>query len=101
MRILWTEPGLDDLQAIRDYIAKDSATYAADFIESILSAVERLSEFPRMGRVVQEADAPNIRELVFCGYRIMYRVTPETVQVLALVHGCRDLSQMPRKPWEV
>lgn len=35
MKILWTEPGLDDLRAIRDYIAKDSETYAANFIESV------------------------------------------------------------------
>lgn len=28
MKILWTEPSLDDLRAIRGYIAKDSETYA-------------------------------------------------------------------------
>jgi len=46
MTLLWTEPGLNDLKAIRDYIAKDSETYAAGFIESLLSAVEQLREFP-------------------------------------------------------
>ena len=30
MTILWTEPALDDLKAIRDYIARDSETYVAD-----------------------------------------------------------------------
>jgi addiction module RelE/StbE family toxin len=101
MKILWTEPGLDDLKAIKDYISRDSETYAGDFVESILSAVERLSTFPRMGRVVPEADAPDIRELVFRGYRIMYRVDEDIVQILAVIHGYRDLAQMPLKPWEV
>ena len=101
MTILWTEPSLGDLTAIRDYIARDSETYAGDFVESVLSAVERLSRFPRMGRVVPEADLPDIRELIFRGYRIMYRVDPAVVVILAVIHGYRDISQMPLKPWEV
>jgi plasmid stabilization system protein ParE len=48
MRILWTEPGLDDLKAIRDCIARDSETYAGDFIGSLLAAVEPLSTFPQI-----------------------------------------------------
>jgi addiction module RelE/StbE family toxin len=101
MTIFWTEPGLDDLKAIRDYIARDSETYAGDFVESILSAVERLSTFPRIGRVVPEADVPDIRELIFRGYRILYRVDQDGVQVLAVIHGYRDISRMPLKPWEI
>ncbi len=101
MTIRWTEPSLDDLRAIRDYIARDSETYAADFVASILLAVERLSTFPRLGRVVPEADSPDLRELIFRGYRIIYRVDRNAVQILSVIHGHRDLSQMPSKPWEV
>ena len=100
MTILWTEPSLDDLTAIRDYIAKDSDTYAASFIESIMSTVEQLSEFPRLGRVVPEANAPDIRELLFRSYRIIYRVLPDAIHVLAVIHGYRDLVRMSPKPWE-
>ncbi len=101
MTILWTEPSLNDLKAIRDYIAKDSDTYAAGFVESLLSAVERLREFPRLGRVVPEAHAPDIRELIFRGYRIIYRVDQTAIEILAVIHGCRDFSGMSSKPWEV
>ena len=101
MTVLWTEPGIDDLRAVRDYIARDSETYAADFIGSILLAVERLSTFPRVGRVVPEADSPDIRELIFRNYRIIYRLDQQAVHVLAVIHGYRDVSQMPTKPWEI
>jgi toxin ParE1/3/4 len=101
MRILWTEPGLGDLKAIRDYIARDSETYAGDFIGSLLIAVERLSTFPQMGRVVPEADNLDIRELIFRSYRVIYRTSGDTVQILAVVHGHRDITRMPLKPWEV
>ena len=100
MKILWTEPGLDDLRSIRDYIAKDSETYAVNFVEGILLAVEQLGEFPRMGRIVPEADAPDIREFIFRGYRVIYQVHGSTIHILAVIHGYRDLSGMSPKPWE-
>ncbi len=101
MTLLWTEPSLDDLKAIRDYIAKDSETYAGGFIESIFFAVERLSEFPQLGRAVPEANASDIRELLFRSYRIIYRVLPDAIHILAVIHGYRDLSGMSPKPWDV
>lgn len=100
MIILWTEPSLDDLRAIRDYIAKDSETYAESFVESILLAVERLSEFPRLGRVVPEANVADIREVLFRSYRILYRVHENAIHILAVIHGYRDISGMSPKPWE-
>ncbi|MBA2492206.1 MAG: type II toxin-antitoxin system RelE/ParE family toxin, partial [Gammaproteobacteria bacterium] len=41
------------------------------------------------------------RELVFQGYRIIYRVRPDRVQVLNVLHGSRDLSRMKPKPWNI
>jgi len=32
MRVNWTEPALEDLEAIQAYIAKDSSFYARQFI---------------------------------------------------------------------
>ena len=57
MRILWTDPAIDDLQAIRDYIARDSELYADDFVLGIITAAERLESFPEMGRATPEANA--------------------------------------------
>ncbi len=101
MTVLWTEPALDDLTAIRNYIARDSETYATDFADSILAAVERLNEFPRMGRVVPEADSAHIRELILRDYRIIYRLGQNVVHFLAVIHGYRYVSQMPAKPWDI
>jgi len=38
MLIEWTDPALDDLETIRDYIGKDSPYYARQFIERIFDA---------------------------------------------------------------
>ncbi len=52
-------------------------------------AVRRLREHPLSGRVVPELDRPMIREVIEGAYRIVYRVTPDAVQILAVVHGAR------------
>jgi len=49
---------LRDLEGIRDYIAIDSARYAALVIERIVNGVERLSTFPESGRMVPERNVP-------------------------------------------
>lgn len=46
------------------------------------------------GRVVPELDEPTVRELVVGNYRLIYEVGAETVYVLALIHGARDLPSL-------
>jgi addiction module RelE/StbE family toxin len=100
MKIVWTDPAIDDLQSIRDYIARDSELYADSFVSTLLTAVERLESFPKIGRVTPEAGNPEIRGLLLGSYRIIYRIRQEMIQILTVIHGSRELSQLPTKPWE-
>ncbi|QNH15031.1 ParE toxin of type II toxin-antitoxin system, parDE [Xanthomonas sp. SS] len=100
MNIVWTEPAVDSLQAIRDYVAHDSVFYAALFVNRLIDAAESLQAFPERGREVPEAGNPAVRELLFQSYHIIYRSHGAVVEILAIVHGARDLSLMPRPPWE-
>ncbi len=101
MKIEWTEPALLDLESIRDYIGRDSEYYATRLVGKIIEAVEALEKFPEMDRSVPEAEEENIRELLFYNYRIIYRVEPERILILTVIHSARDLSQKKPKPWEV
>ena len=101
MKIRWTKQSADDLENIHAYIAADSEYYAQRFAARIIEAVERLGRFPRMGKVVAEADDENVREFLYRAYRIIYMIREETVVVLAIVHGHRDTSGMQPKPWDV
>ncbi len=40
MIVFWSQPAIDDLTGIRDYIAKGSEYYAAEFIQRLLETVE-------------------------------------------------------------
>ena len=48
MKLIWTDPSLQDLRSIRDYIARDSEYYAVDLVEQVILSVERLLRFPRL-----------------------------------------------------
>ncbi len=74
MKLIWTDPGLADFEAIHTYISRDSETYAIEFAEHIITSAERLTRFPRLGRVVPEADDEHFRELILRSYRLIYGV---------------------------
>ncbi|CAG7856533.1 hypothetical protein MCAMS1_01055 [biofilm metagenome] len=102
MPVSWTEPALDDLDGIKAYIAKDSPPYARRFIERVFDAAEQLDGFPELGRMVPEAGyQAHIREVLFQNYRIIYLNQGGGVNILAVIHGSRDLANLPGKPWEV
>jgi plasmid stabilization system protein ParE len=89
----WTEPALHALRALHDYIALDSRFYADRFIDRLTRAAEKLRDFPEIGREVPEFPEAEVRELVFQGYRIVYRLRGDRVQILTVVHGSRDLTR--------
>lgn len=37
-------------------------------------------------------DVEHIREVIYQGYRIVYRLRPDTIEIVTVVHGSRDLS---------
>jgi len=101
MNLVWTDPSIEDLRSIREYIARDSEYYAAKFVEEIVLSVDKLLQFPRLGRVVPEAHDENIRELFYQNYRIIYRRAGEQIEILTIVHGGRDLTKRKSPPWEI
>jgi len=89
--IRWTPQAADDLEAIYLFIARDSPKLADAFADRVLRATDRLAEFPRSGRILPELGIENIREIVVGNYRVIYRLHPESVQLLTVHHGARML----------
>lgn len=89
--IRWTRQALEDIEAIHDFIARDSARYADHFIEGIIQSVDRLGEFPRSGRVVPEIGEDTLREVIHASYRVVHRVSGDSIEILTVVHSARLL----------
>ena len=74
-----------------EYIAQDSPAYAQRTVDRLITRSERLSTHPLLGSTVPEYTSEDVRELVERPYRIMYRVLPDRVHILAVIHGAQSL----------
>lgn len=88
MRVRWLRTALANLNAEAEYIARDNPEAASRVVDAIVTAVERLAEFPAMGRAGR---VPGTRELVVADtpYVIPYRVRAGSVEVLRVFHAAR------------
>ena len=99
--IHWTDPALDDLDSIFQFIAHDAPAYAHQFVQAIMKAADRLEQFPLSGRKVPEANDETVREVIFQGYRILYWIiNNQRIDIIAVMHGSRNLAAQEIKPWE-
>jgi toxin ParE1/3/4 len=90
MRIRWTEPAVQDLTKICDYIEKHSSAATARRVAlSISERISTLAEFPEFGRTGRK---PDTRELVFSGlpYLAVYRIHSQAVEILRILHGAQN-----------
>jgi len=71
-RVVWTLQAVEDLEAIRAYIARDSPHYAALMVERIVETIERLKEFPRSGRRGRAARAKEATVIVDAHWSILF-----------------------------
>ncbi len=62
-------------------------------VSQLYGAVSRLEQFPQSGRQVPELALDHIRELIVEGYRIIYLIQNDEIDILAVAHGRQDLTK--------
>jgi len=92
----WAASAVEGLLEAIEYIGRDSPSYAASLAISADRAAISLSDLPNRGQRVPEFKDPNVRELAVGKYRLIYRVRPGLVSILAFVHSGRDLAALLR-----
>jgi len=96
-RVLWTRTARRDLDAIVAYIATDSIENAMSVLDRLQDRAESLRTAAERGRLVPELRSIGVhqyRELVERPWRIVYRMKPDSVMVLAVLDGRRDLESL-------
>jgi len=83
-----TDGAVENLRSAHEYLEGENPQAACDVVDRIMSAVERLEQFPHMGR---SGRVDGSRELVVTGtpFVVAYRVKSESVQILAVLHAAR------------
>ncbi|MCK5369818.1 MAG: type II toxin-antitoxin system RelE/ParE family toxin [Cyclobacteriaceae bacterium] len=84
MKIIWSPLSAERLEEIFDYISKDNLSTAKKFADKIFNKIETLTEHPRRGRKVPEANREEIREVFLGEYRIIYRVEKSKIIILTI-----------------
>ncbi|WP_372627720.1 type II toxin-antitoxin system RelE/ParE family toxin [Arsukibacterium sp.] len=89
--IIWTEPALQELDAIAEYIALDNPAAASKLVKDVFDKTERLGNFPKSGRNPPELPDSVYREVVVPPCRIFYREDEHRVLVLYVMREERQL----------
>ena len=90
-KIVWTEPALDQLDEIAEYIALDKPDAARKLVARIFKKVDRLEQFPNSGREPSELPYSIYREVICSPCRVFYRCDGNKVLIL---HVMRDEMQL-------
>lgn len=90
-KVRWSKDSIEDLKEICRFIAADSPYYAKLFSERVFELVEHLEFFPEIGRRVPESDDPQVRELIYKSYRIIYQIKEGGLEIITVIHGSRLL----------
>jgi toxin ParE1/3/4 len=90
VEVIWSEPALDDLNALAEYIALDKPDAASDLVRRVFLHVELLQAQPDLDPVIPEL-RPNspYRQIVESPCRIFYRHDKKLgkLYVLGLMRG--------------
>lgn len=84
-RIIWTEPALQELDEIADYISLDNPTAARKLVREAFKRVDYLAHYPKSGKRVEEFDESVYREIVLPPCRIFYRLSDEIVFIIHVI----------------
>lgn len=82
-----------DLGEIAAFIAQDNPERAITFVEELLAKCYTFAAKPKIGRLRPEL-GDEVRSRTYKSYVILYRIEPDRVRILRVVHGARDLRRL-------
>jgi toxin ParE1/3/4 len=87
MKVLWTSSARQRLKEIEAYIARErSADIAREVVVRILRRTLALEQHPLLGTRLRRYANEDIRELLERPYRLIFRVAPEQVEIITVLH---------------
>ncbi|MCC5915094.1 MAG: type II toxin-antitoxin system RelE/ParE family toxin [Balneolaceae bacterium] len=84
-RIIWTEPALQELDEIADYISLDNPIAAKKLVLEAFKRVDHLAHHPKSGKLVDEFEVSVYKEIILPPCRIFYRLSGEIVYIIHVI----------------
>lgn len=96
-RIVLSEAAYYDIDSIFAYISRANKQVAGKLRSRIYEDIKMLADFPELGPVIPEEDAPSAqrgyRRIVVSPYMIFYRVLEDHIVIARVLHGRQNLLQ--------
>jgi plasmid stabilization system protein ParE len=92
-----TPKAVDDLDDIWNYVAADSVDSANRVESAIFKACQSVARFPQLGSKRAEITSLRVRFWVvprYPTYIVVYRPKTKPIQIIAVLHGKRDLQHV-------
>jgi plasmid stabilization system protein ParE len=83
-----------DLEAIAEYIARDSVTAALAVVDELRDKCLALADAPRGYPLVPRYERHGVRRRTCASYLIFYRLGAEAIEVVHILHGARDYERL-------
>jgi len=94
-KVIFAEQAERDLKSIATYISRHAAPETAQrFGNQLIDRALTLASLPERGRVVPELRLPDVREIIFRSYRIVYRLRPGMVEIIRFWHAARGTPEI-------
>ncbi|MCP8688307.1 type II toxin-antitoxin system RelE/ParE family toxin [Marinobacterium sedimentorum] len=88
MKLVYTDAAIEDLKRLRAFIAVHNPSAAARIAAELVSKIELLPEFPKIGTPVEMAPVPDsVRDMVYGKYVVRYSVHTSAIIILRVWHG--------------
>jgi plasmid stabilization system protein ParE len=84
MKIEFLPSFVEKLDSQISYIAKDKPSAAREFKNSLIKKCRELVEFPYKYQKSKYFDDESIRDLIFMGYTIIYKIDEDKIRVFAI-----------------
>ena len=94
LAVVITERARRELVSAVLYIAEDSETQALLMADKLEAACQELADNALRYPLVPYHEASGIRRRVVSSYGVFYRIKADTVEVLHILHGARDLERI-------
>lgn len=93
MKVVWTDEALGDLAEIAEYVTIHYPAVAPVVERRIQAVVSRIGRWPQSARRSTKRPGIRVVPLGRYPYKIFYRVTEESVEILHVHHAAR-------RPWD-
>ncbi len=86
IKLHWTSKAASDLVRLYEFLAPLNKQVAAQLVQSLSKAPNKLQTHPRLGERLDEFDPREVRRMLVGDYEMRYEIQQDTLYILRIWH---------------